>query len=390
MAPDLEKSLGLGTTLIHADDTPGEMGIAPGISMTTTFRHVEGIPLVDATENMQDPSRHVYSRYTTPNSVRLEKVLSTILHGHAITYRSGLAAATAALLHYQPRRVAFTKGYKGVHHILEIYGRSRTDLQVIDLDDEYQAGDLAWVETPLNPTGDARDIQHYANKVHAVGGKLVVDATFGPPPLQDPFAFGADCVLHSGTKYLGGHSDLLAGVLVVKTEQEWRKLLEDRVNLGNVMGSMESWLLLRSLRTLHLRIPRQAASATELAQWLDGLAHVPAGQVSSDGVPGGIVAKVHHTSLQEVGGFDPKVQMAGGFSPTFAIICHDVKHAETLPFRTKLFTPATSLGGAESLLEQRLASDPKEDPRLVRLSVGLEDVEDLKDDLRQALKGLAQ
>ncbi|KAG8910847.1 hypothetical protein FRC01_006096, partial [Tulasnella sp. 417] len=347
-----------------------------------------------------DPKHHIYSRYTTPISIRVEKVLGTIL----------------ALTHYNPRRVAITKGYMGVHHILDIQKRRAPNLAVIDLDDEYQEGDLAWVETPLNPTGEARNLKHYADKasilcitpqtpqIHAVGGKLVVDATFGPPPLQDPFEFGADCVFHSaepsdgiGTKYLGGHSDLLAGVLVVKEFDVWKQLFDDRVNLGGVMGSMESWLLLRSLRTLHLRVPRQSQTAQQLVNWLDAASRVPKGE-EFEGIPGGTVTKVYHASLQPVNsggpglgpnGFDVSKQMPGGYSATFSIILGDANQAKALPFRTKLFAPATSLGGVESLMEQRVQADPKEDPRLVRLSVGLEEVEDLRADLRQALKAVA-
>ncbi|KIO30204.1 hypothetical protein M407DRAFT_156709 [Tulasnella calospora MUT 4182] len=396
MSPPEIADLGLGSLLLHADDTPNEQSISPAISLSTTFRQQEGFDL-ETQWDPADPKRHVYSRYTTPISIRLEKVLGTILKGDAITYASGLQAANAAITHYNPRRVAITKGYMGVHHILDIHKRSAPNLTVIDLDEDYQEGDLAWVETPVNPTGEARNLKHYADKIHAVGGKLVVDATFGPPPLQDPFEFGADCVFHSGTKYLGGHSDLLAGVLVVKESDVWKQLFEDRVNLGGVMGSMESWLLLRSLRTLHLRVPRQSQTAQQLVNWLDTVSRVPKGE-EFEGIPGGTLTKVHHASLQPVdrggpglgpNGFDVSKQMPGGYSASFSIILGDANQAKSLPFRTRLFAPATSLGGVESLLEQRVMADPKEDPRLVRLSVGLEEVEDLKADLRQALKAVA-
>ncbi|KAG8899027.1 hypothetical protein FRC00_002018, partial [Tulasnella sp. 408] len=305
MSPPENADLGLGSLLLHADDTGKEQAISPGISLST------------------------------------KKVLGTILKGHAITYASGLQASNAAITHYNPRRVAITKGYMGVHHILDIHKRRDPNLTIIDLDDDYQEGDLAWVETPLNPTGEARNLKHYADKastfvhlgrglgqIHAVGGKLVVDATFGPPPLQDPFEFGADCVFHSGTKYLGGHSDLLAGVLVVKELDVWKQLFEDRVNLGGVMGSMEAWLLLRSLRTLHLRVPRQSQTAQQLVNWLDTVSRVPKGE-EFEGIPGGTVTKVYHASLQPVNtggpglgpnGFDVSKQMPGGYSATFSLI----------------------------------------------------------------------
>ncbi|KAG8936037.1 hypothetical protein FRC02_004949 [Tulasnella sp. 418] len=374
------------TLALHADDTPNELSVSPAISLSTTFKHLPG-QTHEEDVDLANPSRHFYSRYTTPVSVRVEKVLSKIMNGHALTYSSGLAAATAAIIHYAPKRIAITGGYMGVHGIIDIVKRINKDLVVIDLDDDYQPGDLCWVETPLNPTGEARDLAKYAAKIHAVGGKLVCDATFGPPPLQDPFQFGVDCIMHSGTKYLGGHSDLLCGVLVVKTINEWRELINDRVYLGSTMGSLESWLLLRSLRTLHLRVQQQSQSATELARWFQQVAEIPAGE-EWDGVPGGIVQQVMHTSLQKVdqNGFNPEVQMPGGFSPTFSIWLRTTEMAQKLPFEVKLFTAATSLGGVESLMEQRVVSDPASDPRLVRLSIGLEGVEDLKHDLRLALK----
>ncbi|KAI0321819.1 Cys/Met metabolism PLP-dependent enzyme-domain-containing protein, partial [Amylostereum chailletii] len=254
---------------------------------------------------------------------------------------------------------------------------------IVDIDSDFTGVDLCWVETPLNPTGEARNIQHYADKIHAVGGHLVVDATFGPPPLQYPFKWGADMVMHSGSKYFGGHSDLLNGVLVVKTVDEWGALYAERYRFGNMMGSLETWLLLRSLRTLHLRVPRQSASATTLAQWLNTLANTPKGQ-TTDGIPGGIVIKVWHTSLQgeDASGWSPAKQMQGD-SPTFAIQLSSGEDAAYLPHALKYFVPATSLGGVESLIEQRARSSPGEDPRIVRISVGVEDVEDLKADLRR-------
>ncbi|KAH9829291.1 Cys/Met metabolism PLP-dependent enzyme-domain-containing protein [Rhodofomes roseus] len=113
-----------------------------------------------------------------------------------------------------------------------------------------------------------RDIKYYASKAHAVGAKMLVDSTFAPPPLQYPFKWGEDMVMHSGTKYFGGHSDLLCGVLVVPTEAEWKTLWTQRTSLGSMMGSLELWLLLRSLGTLHFRVPRQSENAKGLARWL--------------------------------------------------------------------------------------------------------------------------
>ena len=165
---------------------------------------------------------------------------------------------------------------------------------------------------------------------------------------------------------------------------------KERENLGSMVGSLESWLLLRSLRTLHLRVPRQSSNATILAQWLAQVSNTPAGQ-SFDGVPGGLIAQVWHTSLQGKDGksWSPAVQMEGGDSPTFAILLEKPEYAAALTSSVKYFVNATSLGGVESLIEQRVRASPTEDPRLVRISLGVEDVEDLKDDLRRALKELS-
>ncbi|PPQ64703.1 hypothetical protein CVT24_008330 [Panaeolus cyanescens] len=387
-----------GTDLIHGDSEgfkkPGEP-VAPSISVTTTFRAPNPLeePLSGLTDvDMRNPGRHVYSRYTQSNTTRAEHILSRINDGFALTYASGLAASYAALVYLQPKRIAIREGYHGCHMTIEVYKRQKGgDVKLIDLDDEYLPGDICWLETPLNPTGESRNIQYYADKIHKVGGQLLVDSTFGPPPLQYPFRFGADVIMHSGTKYFGGHSDLLCGVLVVKTLEEWNKLHNDRTFLGNMPGSLESWLLLRSLRTLHLRVPRQSASATVLAKWLDSISKTPVGQ-SYDGIPGGIISKVWHSSLQGVdaSGFDPSKQMQGGWNATFAILLSKPEHAAEFPHLLKNFVPATSLGGVESLVEHRIQSDPSSDPRLIRLSIGVEEVEDLRADIQQAFQKLAK
>ncbi|KAG6918921.1 hypothetical protein DXG01_010576 [Tephrocybe rancida] len=380
-----------GTDLIHYDALSNNVGpeVAPSISVTTTFRAPEPVsaPIDPQSFDMRNPPRHVYSRYTQQVSTRAEHILSRINDGYALTYASGLAASYAALVFYKPKRIAIRGGYHGCHATIETYKKAKdAELQVIDLDEEYQPGDLCWLETPLNPTGEARDMQYYADKIHKVGGSLLVDSTFAPPPLQYPFNFGADCVFHSGTKYFGGHSDLLCGVLVVKTREEWNSLHHDRTFLGSMMGSLEAWLLLRSLRTLHLRIARQSETVTIIASWLSSVSNTPKGQYF-DGVPGGVVAKVWHSSLQgkDARGFEPKSQLTGGWNPTFAFIFEKPEYATHFPHLLKYFVPATSLGGVESLAEHRLQSDAGADPRLIRLSIGVEEVEDLKADLRQAL-----
>ncbi|KAJ7269053.1 pyridoxal phosphate-dependent transferase [Mycena rebaudengoi] len=414
-----------GTQLIHGDSAfHHNQEVAPSISVSTTFR--SRLPNEEhLASDYRNPSHHVYSRYTQPVSTRAEHILSKICDGFAITYGSGLSAGYAALVFFKPRRIAISDGYIGSHSTLQVYLKSAIHVKVINIDDEFQPGDVCWLETPLNPTGESRDIQYYANKIHEVGGSLLIDSTFGPPPLQYPFNHGADwyvdhsliqslprahrsnSILYSGwllrvdrliithpnaaTKYFGGHSDLLGGILVVKTKEHWDTLQHDRTYLGNVMGSLESWLLLRSLRTLHLRLACQSETATALAQWLAHMATTPAG-AAFEGVPGGLVINVWHSSLQErdTRGWEPSAQMTGGWPATFSIQLSQPNYAAWFPHALKYFTAATSLGGVESLAEYRHSWDPTSDPRAVRVSIGVEDLEDLKADIRQALKHLLQ
>lgn len=286
-------------------------------------------------------------------------------------------------------------------------------LQVLPLGcdaEELGEGDVIHLETPVNPTGEAREIKRYAEKAHARGAYLVVDATFGPPGLQEPFEWGADCVVHSGTKYLGGHSDLLMGVVGVNPKFEegrgkdggWVEgLKRERCFLGSVMGSLEGWLGVRSLRTLELRVQRQSRNAEELVGWLDGCLHWDQNLHGKfgDGDPHGkeestliqkCLSSIQHASLQHADMHWLKKQMPNGFGPVFAIIMKEEWMARQLPSKLRLFSHATSLGGVESLVEWRAMSDPGCDTRLVRVSVGVEDWRDLRKDLKGAFEGLGE
>lgn len=214
-----------------------------------------------------------------------------------------------------------------------------------------------------------------------MGALLSVDATFAPPPLQDPFLWGADWVLHSGTKYFGGHSDLLCGVLVTKSLEEMKNLREERMFIGGVMGNMEAWLGVRSVKTLELRLMRQSRSAERLVKW-----------VNDELVGKGVVEKVEtHCALQaetEEEGEWVKKQMPEGYAPVFSIVLKTREQARQLPDKLRLWIHATSLGGVESLIEWRALSDSRCDQRLLRLSVGVEDVEDLLQDLQQGFEAV--
>jgi cystathionine gamma-synthase len=311
-----------------------------------------------------------------------------------------------------PRRVAIAGGYHGCHGVLSILNKLN-GLEKVDLENPaalatLQPGDVIHVETPLNPTGEARDLAYYRRKADELGCWLTVDATFAPPPLMDPFALGADIVMHSGTKYFGGHSDMLSGVLAVHPAKAglktvpgrkdagageegkltWvQQLREERLLLGNVMGNFEGWLGVRSLRTLELRVKRQSENAERLVAWLAGE------KAKGEGVVAELVHKIQHSSLQpeakEEGSWLRK-QMPNGHGPVFALWLESEQVARRLPSKLRLFHHATSLGGVESLVEWRAMSDASVDRRLIRVSVGVEGWEDLRDDLLQGLVALKE
>ncbi|KAL5611786.1 hypothetical protein BROUX41_000639 [Berkeleyomyces rouxiae] len=389
----------ISTRAIHSDDgISAHRAVAPAIHTSTTFRYAsdpKDLVHWDNTDPTAPRDSHIYSRESNPNTTRLEAVLSSILRGPAVTYSSGLAGFHAMMILLNPKRIAITDGYHGCHGVIELLARL-TGLQTVPLDcpdTALQPGDVIHVETPLNPLGEARSLAHYAAKAKRTGAYLTVDATFAPPPLQDPFVFGADLILHSGTKYIGGHSDMLCGVVAVNPARagadagadNWAtRLRNDRMVTGAVLGNLEGWLGLRSVRTLELRVLRQSATATQLVQWLAAAAADPTSPVSR------VVARVHHASLQT--GPDnawlPE-QMPRGFGPVFALILKDEKLARYLPSKLAFFHHATSLGGVESLIEWRSLTDEHAPPELLRFSIGIEAFEDLKADLLQGFEAVA-
>ncbi|KAI2629594.1 PLP-dependent transferase [Hypoxylon sp. NC1633] len=417
------RHLSLSAQTIHADDfLNSHQSVAPPMHVSTTFRYNKDPDQLQpwANINPNNPhDSHVYSRDSAPNSTRLEAVLTSILGGPTLSYSSGLAAFHALLVFLNPRRVAIGGGYHGCHGVIKLLSKL-TGLQAVDLADpdfaqQLQPGDVVHVETPVNPTGEARDLAHYAQIAHERGCVLTVDATFAPPPLLDPFRWGVDMVMHSGTKYFGGHSDMLCGVLALHPSRAgWvRGLRDERLVLGSVMGSFEGWLGVRSLRTLEVRVRKQSADAERLVAWLAGevlassssssssssTAITTAPSSSSDKKNGSsssaavrdLVAEVRHASLQtedlRPGGW-LRAQMPNGFGPVFAVLMRDADEARRLPSKLSLFHHATSLGGVESLVEWRAMTDATVDRRLLRFSIGLEGFEDLQADLVAGFEAL--
>jgi cystathionine beta-lyase/cystathionine gamma-synthase len=295
------------------------------------------------------------------------------------------------LILLNPRRIAVGEGYHGSHEVISVISRL-SGLQKLPLDcpaESLEAGDVVLLETPVNPLGTAFSIEAYAQKAHSRGAYLIVDSTFAPPGLQDPFLWGADLVVHSGSKYFGGHSDLLCGVLATQRKDWEKQLFADRLALGNVLGNLESWLCLRSLRTLELRVQRASQSCGRLVAWLHQAMNTPnPGAGSEESVVQSVLQKIYHASLQA----EPwlQKQMPNGFGPVFSIVLQREEFACVLPSKLGLFQHATSLGGVESLIEWRALSDSRVDRRLLRISVGLENWEDLKNDLLRAFKAVQE
>ncbi|KAJ3358682.1 hypothetical protein HDU91_005147 [Kappamyces sp. JEL0680] len=356
---------GFSTLSIHGDDQHSTADIACPLHVSTTFVFPKGYNenaavargWLPETERVDTGPFHLYSRNTTETRSRLEKVL-----------------------------VLSREGYHGSHGSLQVFNRNR-NTQIRWLEEETSTslaalgkGDLVWLESPQNPRGEVADLSYYRKHL-SKEVVVAVDATFAPPPIQTLLSHGANIVMHSSTKFLGGHSDLLGGVLMTKDARVYQELLGDRAYLGSTMGNMEAWLLLRSLRTLKVRIMQQSASAAAIVSWL----------VSKSEPCLDIVDKVWHASLPSHPGHEAhKRQGNGGWSGVFSLEFTSLHHARLLCSNTAIFANATSLGGCESKVEWRAAVDPKISPSLVRVNVGLEDAEDLIADLRQAFLKIKQ
>ncbi|CAR28689.1 hypothetical protein ZYGR_0U00470 [Zygosaccharomyces rouxii] len=370
----------LETLLLHGDDEHNRVtDVAPPINVASTFRYDNDnlIPWRDQPNLDFLDENPVYSREGHPNGVRLEALFSRFLGGHAICYSCGLGGFLGVMVHFNPKRVFMDQCYHGVQGIVGIlkrnYGVERYGLA--DIEKHAQKGDIVHVETPINPFGTSLDISELARRAHSKGALLMVDSTFAPPPLQNAWDFGADMIMHSATKYFAGHSDLLSGVLVVKDKEVASKLKEDRIYLGSNIANLESYLLLRSLRTYDLRIRRQAENATKVVKYLND---------HKDKYPA--LVELYHSSLQTEEFV--KKQLSGGYTPVFSLTFKTEEQCKKFCSSLKLFQHATSLGGVESLVEWRAMCDSDIDQCLVRVSIGCESADDLINDLSTVLSQL--
>ena len=339
-------------------------------------------------EDNQYRSGRVYARADNPAFDQAEAVINALEGGHqALLFASGMAAATAVF-----------QGLKPGDHVLApkvMYWSLRNwlmgfatdwglDVELIDMTSPAAVAAalrpgqtaLVWIETPANPLWTVTDIAETARLAHAAGALVAVDSTVATPLLTRPLALGADVVMHAATKYLNGHSDVIAGALVVREDSPyWQRVRKVRAQLGGTLGSFEAWLLLRGLRTLHLRVRAASASAMAIAKHFDGHPRV---------------AEVLYPGLPHCQGFEiSQRQMTGGFGGMLSIRARGGEAAAiAVAAKTAIWKRATSLGGTESLIEHRASVEgagTPAPPDLLRLSTGLEDAADLIADLEQAL-----
>ena len=376
---DLSPETRNAQALHQIDSTTG--GITPGIHPSATFLRDENYQLMNA--------RHSYGRDENPGYVVAERVLADLEGAPAaLLFSSGMAAAMAVVQALEPgdRIVAPKVMYWGLRNWLtQFCEKWGLDLDLFDAADPGSLArtvtkgrtKLVWIETPCNPTWDVIDISAAAEIAHGAGAWLAVDSTVPTPVLTQPIKHGADIVVHSATKYLNGHCDIVAGALATATEDElWERVSQIRAEGGAILGSFEAWLLQRGMRTLFLRVRKACESALALAQHFEGHANLEA--VIYPGLPG-------HPGHEIA-----KRQMDGGFGGMLSIQAKGgAEGALNVAKRCKVFTRATSLGGVESLIEHRFSIEGKRSPiprDLLRLSIGIESVDDLIADLEQALE----
>ncbi len=378
----------------HEHDAP----VNPPIILSSTYR---GAGTVDTV------SDKVYARFANPTWEAMEEVVAGLEGGtHGLLFPSGMAAIASILdlvpvgsvilipKHAYMASITMSKDLqkRGIAEVLRI-DLEDTDSVIAAFEDaaartgvtpetvDYAAPKvLAWLESPTNPMLEVADLPAICAAAKRLGVVTAVDNTFATPILQKPLSFGADVVVHSATKFLAGHSDVLLGITVTSNEDLYQAMLHHRITNGAIPGPVEAWLGLRGLRTLALRVERSVHNAQRLAERLSE--HPAVEEVRYPGLPG---SNGHELA---------KKQMHGGFG---AVLCVVLRASDEQTQRVvealRVWTPATSLGGVESLIERRRRHGSEPDsipPSLLRLSVGIENVDDLYQDLVTAIEQVIQ
>jgi len=383
---DTDKPYGFGTLAVHAGQEPDPSTGAIMTPIYQTSTYVQEAPGVHL--------GHEYARVTNPTRTALEGNLAALEGAtHGICFASGVAATDAILKCLKPgdHVVASNDLYGGTFRLMrQVFGPFGVRSSFIDMTDPDAVAQaftpetrLLWVETPTNPLLRVVDIRALADRAHAQGIDVAVDNTFATPYLQQPLALGADLVVHSATKYLGGHSDVIGGA-VCTSREDWNERLRFMIKCAGAMpGPMDCFLTLRGTKTLHLRMDRHCRNARAVADFLQ--AHPKVGRVYYPGLPDDPGHAIAARQMSDFGGM-----------VSFLLKDERLEKAMAVLSGTHVFALAESLGGVESLINHPTtmthASIPAEERRkaglhdsLIRLSVGVEDEQDLLADLDQAL-----
>ncbi|MEM1127297.1 MAG: cystathionine gamma-synthase [Bacteroidota bacterium] len=381
------RPLGFGTRAVHAGQIPDPSTGAIMTPIYQTSTYVQSAPAVH--------QGHEYARVTNPTRSALEGNLASLENAaEAVVFASGVAGIDAILKGLRPgdHVVASNDLYGGTYRlfrrVFEPFGLRFSFVDMTDLDATAaamtSATKLLWVETPTNPLMRIVDLAAMADLAQAHNAEVVVDNTFASPYLQQPLAHGADLVLHSATKYIGGHSDLIGGVVCTNSES-WTERLRFQIKCtGAVPGPQDCFLMLRGTKTLHLRMERHCQNARAVVDFLND--HPKVGTILYPGLDTHSGHEVARRQMSDFGGM-----------VSFTLKDDDLEAAVRVLTHTRVFALAESLGGVESLIENPAsmthASVPKEvreeaglSDSLIRLSVGVEDHADLIDDLAQALE----
>lgn len=379
---------GFNTRAVHAGQEPDQLtgAVIPPIHLSSTYAQ-------DGVGNLR--AGYEYSRSGNPTRDNLQESLAALEGGHrAFSFASGLAAEDVlirTLVRPGDHIVLGNDAYGGTYRLINgvfgewKIGHTATDLGDLDLAHQVITATrpkIVWVETPSNPLLKVVDIAGLADIAHSVGAALVVDNTFATPALQQPLSLGADVVVHSTTKYIGGHSDVVGGTLIVKDDTWADKIAYLQNAAGAVSGPFDAYLTSRGIKTLGIRMKQHSANAQAIAETL--LEHSAIEAVYYPGLPSHPGHNIASKQMSLYGGM-LSVRVKGGQEAALDFVAH-----------TKLFTLAESLGGVESLIEYpysmthaSVAGTELEVPdNLVRLSVGIEDVDDLLADITTALKTL--
>jgi cystathionine gamma-synthase len=376
------------TRAIHAGQEPDPLTGSVNVPIYQTSTYAQ-----DGVLKMR--GGHDYARTINPTRTALEQCLASLEGAaHGVCFASGMGATTAVMELFSPgsRTVAINDVYGGTYRLFsKLYEPKGYGYEFLDLTDEGFArqaferpADLVWLETPSNPLLKIVDIAAIAERAHAAGALVVVDNTFASPYLQQPLALGADIVVHSTTKYIGGHSDAVGGVAVTNDDELAQRLHFVQNSMGAVPGPLDCFLTLRGAKTLAVRMERHCENAALIARWLT---ESPA--VSHVYYPGLATHPGHETAKRQMRRFGGMIafQVQGGRSAVDAALAE-----------TGIWTLGESLGGVESLIEHpgamthaSLAGSGFEVPDdLIRLSVGIEHVDDLMHDLIEMLARATQ